>query len=260
MGYEYTIQGWYRSKFAVDLKGISSTGAGGYEFVEHDSLDLSLRVMGRNQNYVLFATEAKNRVNSYLAALSAVMEASDDSGNGLITVTGEWCYDGKDQFVIAAGGGLFNLPTARIYDPLSPWNSVYRWSHYMGRDIGELSVMDSARLGRTLAGRSSIKGWLRLHDFQTADADANGIIVELVGRDRRLEGGISFLNQFSEPFLLLGRDALVSTRFARPPGYQATAYNPAHGSFARSRPIGDAARQGGRSAQLLWLAARLQGD
>ena len=208
MGYEYTIQGWYKAKSPVNLDRVLPTVIREYEFAEHDALDFWFRVTGRSRNYVLFGTEAKHQLNYYLAALSGLMEEPNHAGNGLITVTGEWCYDGKDQFVLATGGSLFNLPTARIYDPLSPWNAVYRWSHYMGRNVGELSDPDPPRLREALAGRGSVKGWLRLHEFQTAEADASRITAEIIDRDPRLDGGISFLNQFSEPHILIGQDAV----------------------------------------------------
>jgi hypothetical protein len=202
MGYDYTIQGWYKSDRPVDLSAVSSVfhGAPG-----EPPIDFYARLTGRKRNYVVFATQAKHRSNYYLAVLSAVMASTGGTGVGLVTVTGEITHDGKDRFVIARDGALFTLPTVRLYDPLSPWNAAYHWSHYMARPMEDLVTPDAARLIAKLAGRTSIKGWLYLQDHNTSDADAERIIARIIDRAPDLGGGIAFLKQLSEPYLLFGQ-------------------------------------------------------
>jgi hypothetical protein len=205
MGYEYMIRGWYKSAGPVDLNEIQPLD-GQFDWTEHDRLGLYLRVTGRERNYVLFATEAKHRSNYCLAALSAVMASSGGNGPGLVTVTGEWSYDGKDRFVIVRDGALLTIPTIRLYDPFSPWNAVYRWSHYMSRSVEELVTPDAGRLREALASRTSLKGWLYLHDHHTSDADGDRIIADLVHRCSELEGGAAFLTLLGQPYLLFGQN------------------------------------------------------
>jgi hypothetical protein len=117
----------------VDLSALQPLG-NGYEWANDDPPSAYARVTGRDRNFVVFATTAKHRGNYYLAMLQAVMGAANGRGRGLMTTTGEITHDGKDRFVIARAGTLLTLPTARVYDPQSPWNAVYRWSHYMHAD------------------------------------------------------------------------------------------------------------------------------
>lgn len=60
----------------------------------------------------------------------------------------------------------------------------------------------------TLASRTSIKGWLNLDGPRASDADAARIIGETIDQYSELEAGISFLNQLSEPYLLIGQQNL----------------------------------------------------
>ena len=119
MGYEYTIQGWFKSTRPIELSAVCAIRGASHRFVDDDRLDMWVRVTGRHQNFISFATQAKHRSKYYFDALAAIMEVSGNVGIGLMTVTGEWSYDGKDRFVFANDGQLITLPKSLLYDPLS---------------------------------------------------------------------------------------------------------------------------------------------
>ena len=200
MGYNYTIQGWYKCRQRVDLRQLAPQPTAGYVFSEHDALENWMRVTGESQNYISFATQSKWCTNYYLAALSEVIRLVGP-GTGLLTITGEWSYDGKDHFILALEGSLFTLPTIRIYDPLSPWNSVYRWSHYMGREPETLTTIDRDLLTRRLESRHSVKGWIYLHRVERRGEE---LATEIRHNYSLSADGVGFMNQYSEPYLLFG--------------------------------------------------------
>lgn len=263
MGYEYTIQGWFKSTRPIELSAVRAIRGASHRFVDHDRLDMWVRVTGRHHNFISFATQAKHRSNYYFDALAAIMEASGNVGIGLMTVTGEWSYDGKDRFVLANDGQLITVPKSLLYDPLSPWNSVYRFCHYMSRPVEALVRPDPYRLRVTLAERRSLKGWFQL-PFNTSEDHANQLARDMIGREPSLEGGIDFVNQYMVPNLLFGVDAIdpvaIVQLLAEVSAGQKDAYGLLYFGDAEERTQVPVAIQDGRVLVMEEVAIMRQGD